>query len=77
MLKLIFKKGGRTMKKTLKKQEQRGQKNLVLYGCECSCYCTPCSGCASQPANDKWNVNDARYDRNYSSNFYKVLNINT
>lgn len=65
------------MKKVLRKQGERGQRNLVLYGCSCSCYCAPCSGCASVPANDKWNVNDGRFNRDDDSRFVRVMNINT
>lgn len=42
------------MKKTLKKRETRGQKNLQVYGC--SCNCTGCSGCGSVPSYDYLNM---------------------
>jgi len=52
------------MKRTLKKRETRGQKNLQLYACPCSC-----SGCASVPSTDHERVYSSQQSRVFDSSY--------
>lgn len=51
------------MKKTLKKRQGRGQKNLQLFSCDC--LCGSCSGCGSAPSTDSQEVRKNHYNYVY------------
>lgn len=59
------------MKKALKKRQGRGQRNLQLYDCPCTC--SECGGCGSVPVNDVQNVRTGKSNNIYY-NMYKIYN---